>query len=185
MVCFHVFAKPHSHQIHESYTTSALSLPSSLFNSQSKIPTMSGSPVTKSPVVHPLPVQLLTKCFALAKKSTPFLSSDSTLFAKNARGAGELLTRDLLTSDLDKDSSPVRPSGVQLCASRMVWRDEGSLSLFVAQPLLAVFPHQSPVTNHLSRVTCHELRLSLIREESLLPVRPKMPYRPASIDLLC
>jgi len=31
---------------------------------QSKIPTVSRSPVTKSPVVHPLYVQLLTKCYS-------------------------------------------------------------------------------------------------------------------------
>ena len=64
MVSFHVCAKPHSCQTHKSYTTSALPLPCSLFNSQSKIPTVSRSPVTKSPVVHPLYVQLLTKCYS-------------------------------------------------------------------------------------------------------------------------
>src|SRR5882762_4956950 len=100
MVCFHVFAKPHSRQIHESYTTSALSLPSSLFNSQ----------------------------------------------------------------------SPVRPSGVQLCASRMVWRDEGSL---VAQPLLDVLPHQSAVTNHLSRVTNYVFPSSA--KNRYFPYGPKCP----------
>src|SRR5882672_5458847 len=100
MVCFHVFAKPHSRQIHESYTTSALSLPSSLFNSQ----------------------------------------------------------------------SPVRPSGVQLCASRMVWRDEGSL---VAQPLLAVLLHQSAVTNHLSRVTNYVFPSSA--KNRYFPYGPKCP----------
>ena len=42
----------------------ALPLPCSLFNFQSKVPTVSGSPVTKSPVVHPLPAQLLTKCYS-------------------------------------------------------------------------------------------------------------------------
>ena len=42
----------------------ALPLPCSLFNFQSKVPTVSGSPVTKSPVVHPLSTQLLTKCYS-------------------------------------------------------------------------------------------------------------------------
>src|SRR5258707_9838151 len=64
MVCFHVCAKPHSCQTHKSYTTSALPLPCSLFNSPSKIPVVSRSPVTRSPVVHPLYVQLLTKCYS-------------------------------------------------------------------------------------------------------------------------
>src|SRR6267378_5466459 len=63
MVSFHVFAKPHSRRTHKSYTTSALPLPCSLFNSPSKIPVVSRPPVTKSPVVHPLSVQLLTKCY--------------------------------------------------------------------------------------------------------------------------
>jgi len=65
-----------------------LPLPCPRFNSQSKVPTVSGAPVTKSPVAHPLSVQLLTKCFALVKNSTPFLSSNSTLFAKNTRVGG-------------------------------------------------------------------------------------------------
>src|SRR5258708_5379948 len=64
MVSFHVFAKPHFRQTHRSYTTSALPLPCSLFNSPSKVPALSASPVTKSPVVHPLSVQLLTKCYS-------------------------------------------------------------------------------------------------------------------------
>src|SRR5882762_8935337 len=64
MVSFHVFAKPHSRRTHKSYTTSALPLPCSLFNSPSKIPVVSRPPVTKSPVVHPLSVQLLTKCYS-------------------------------------------------------------------------------------------------------------------------
>src|SRR3981189_2063000 len=64
MVSFRVFANPYSRQTHKSYTTSALPLPCSLFNSQSKVPTVSRSPVTKSPVVHPLSVQLLTKSYS-------------------------------------------------------------------------------------------------------------------------
>jgi hypothetical protein len=63
MVSFRVCAKLHSRQTHKSCTTSALPLPCSLFNSQPKVPVVSGSLVTKSPVVHPLPVQLLTKCY--------------------------------------------------------------------------------------------------------------------------
>src|SRR5258708_2236218 len=108
MLPFRVILSHHSRQTHKSCATSALPLPCSLLNCQSKIPAgsgllisssnfkpfnlqtfkplplptfpnprlsvsspvmrhclatiMSGSPVTKSPVVHPLSVQLLIKC---------------------------------------------------------------------------------------------------------------------------
>src|ERR1700687_416875 len=90
-------------------------------------------------------------------------------------GGGKLLTRKR-----NKNLSPERPLGVPLCASRMVSRDEGSLSLPVAhQPLLAVPPHQSPVTNHQSRVTNHVFLSSV--KDYFFPPGPKLsPSRLAS-----